>query len=140
MCKRIFFDANIIVDIFDTTRENHIDSLKVYAWAIENNCELFTSCDIVTTIYYIVSKKGKQEAREKIRQINKIIQIIEFSNAEVEQTCALMKEDSCFNDLEDTVQYVLAQAKKCDVIITNDQQFHSPDIELHSSKSFLEVL
>ncbi|MFZ2889850.1 type II toxin-antitoxin system VapC family toxin [Sulfuricurvum sp.] len=140
MCKRIFFDANIIVDIFDTTRENHIDSLKVYAWAIENNCELFTSCDIVTTIYYIVSKKGKQEAREKIRQINKIIQIIEFSNAEVEQTCALMSEDSCFNDLEDTVQYVLAQAKKCDVIITNDQQFHSPDIALHTSKSFLELL
>lgn len=140
MCKRIFFDANIIVDIFDTTRENHIDSLKIYAWAIENNCELFTSCDIVTTIYYIVSKKGKQEARDKIRQINKIIQIIEFSNVEVEQTCALMSEDSCFIDLEDTVQYVLAHTKKCDVIITNDQQFYSPDIALHSSKSFLEVV
>lgn len=137
--QKIFLDTNIIADIFDETRPFHIESSMALNYCYSKGLELFTSCDIITTLYYIYSKKSKSLALQKIETINRVLSVIEFSNAEVEQTCVLMNQDNHFHDLEDTIQYVLAQKMKCDIIITNDKKFHSPEVALHTSKSFLEA-
>ncbi len=49
-----------------------------------------------------------------------------------------MNENSSFCDLEDTLQYVLAKKAGCEVIISNDKDFFSPDLELFNSKEFCE--
>ena len=41
-----------------------------------------------------------------------------------------------FKDLEDIFQYFLAQEMECDLILTNDINFYSPDIEVISSIDF----
>ncbi len=136
MSKNIFIDANIILDIFDNNRPSYKNSLDFYNYVTKNYCNLFTSCDIITTLYYIESKKDRSKALLKIRGINKILNVIEFSNKEVEQTCNLMLEDSDYKDLEDTIQYILAKKLKCDLIISNDKNFISKDIKIQSSKEF----
>lgn len=137
MYKRVFLDANILVDIYDKTRKTHIFSLNSILFLAHNSeVELFTSCDIITTIYYIESKHNKKEALEKILNINQTLNIIEFSNEEVKETCELMKSDSSYIDLEDTIQYILAKKVKCNLIISNDKRFISKDIELLTSKDF----
>lgn len=141
MYKKIFFDTNIIVDIFDDKRVFHQFSLNTHAYIINQGIELFTSCVIITTIYYILSKRDKSLALEQIMDINQTLKIIEFSNKEVIQTCNLMKSDSDYKDLEDTMQYILAQNVGCDLIISNDKNFISKELKMMSSEEFCsEVL
>jgi len=141
MYKKIFFDTNIIVDIFDDKRVFHQFSLNAHAYIINQGIELFTSSDIITTIYYILSKRDKSLALEQIMDINQTLKIIEFSNKEVIQTCNLMKSDSDYKDLEDTMQYILAQNVGCDLIISNDKNFISKELKMMSSEEFCsEVL
>ena len=45
--------------------------------------EVFTSCDIITTLYYILSKKGKIEALDSILDVNEMCSVIEFGNKEM---------------------------------------------------------
>ncbi|MDC7243326.1 MAG: PIN domain-containing protein, partial [Sphaerochaetaceae bacterium] len=73
-------------------------------------------------------------------KINKLCKIIEFSNYEVSQTCELMNKNSKYKDLEDTIQYILAKKEGCDLIISNDKDFVSEDIELLSTAKFIEKI
>jgi len=138
--KSVFIDANIFIDFKDNERDIEQNSLRLLNYLVSNHIKLYTSCDLITTVYYILSKQGREKALYSIEQINKICKIIELSNAEVLQTCQLMREDKNFKDLEDTLQYVLAKNTKCDLIISNDKKFYSTDIELLTSDEAIEKL
>jgi predicted nucleic acid-binding protein len=137
--KRIFLDANIINDIHDSDRSEHRYSVEVLSYAIMNDIELYTSCDIATNVYYITSKYiGKDDALEAIEDIITQFHIIPFGKKELLATTKLMKSDSDYADLEDTIQYTLALQQTCDLIISNDKRFVSKEIELMSSREFFE--
>lgn len=135
---RVFLDANIFLDVYDKNRETHKFSLEAYKYISRNKYKLFTSCDLITTIYYINSKVCKNQALLNIQDINKTLKVIEFSNKEVEKTCSLMLEDTDYQDLEDTIQYIMAKKYKCDLILSNDKNFISKDIKLLTSQKFCE--
>jgi len=135
---RVFIDANIILDTFSKDRKYYKYSLDTYTFLLKQQYQLFTSCDLITTIYYVDSKKDKKQALKNIQAINKTLKVIDFSNQEVEQTCELMLKDSDYKDLEDTLQYMMAKKIKCDMIISNDENFVSKDIEILTSKEFCE--
>ncbi len=140
MYKKIFFDTNIIVDLYDKDRPSHKFSTTCYLYILDKNIQLFTSCDIITTIYYILSKRDKQKALNQIDDINQTLKVVEFENKEIKLTCDLMKKDSDYDDLEDTMQYILAKKMKCDLIISNDKNFTSKEIEIMSSKEFCDLI
>ncbi len=140
MYKKVFLDANIFIDNEDEKRDLEQNSLKVLQYLLSNDIELCTSCDLITTIYYILSKKDKQKALDAVERISKFCKIIDFGNEEVIQTCNLMRENEKFKDLEDTIQYILAKKEGCDLIISNDKNFVSDDIELLTTKEFLEKI
>ena len=137
MYKRIFLDANVIADLFDNTRVFHQHSKEVLLFLAEDTAvELFTSCDIVTTLYYILAKRDKQKALDAILQINELCSVVEFSNAEILQSCKLMQTDKTYKDLEDTIQYVMAKKINAGLILTNDKGFVSEDIKIINSENF----
>jgi len=139
--KRVFLDANIILDIYDKNRPFHKESSKVISILLrQNDIELFTSCDIITTLYYILSKKGKKDALDSILDLNELCNVVEFSNSEINESCKLMKIDKKFTDLEDTIQYVIAKKVSCDLILSNDKKFISDKIVLMSSREFLNKI
>ena len=140
MYKKVFLDANIFIDNEDETRDLEQHSLKVLSYLLTNEIDIFTSCDLITTIYYILAKKDKQKALNSINQINHFCKVIEFSNFEISQTVSLMKENPKFKDLEDTIQYILAKKEGCDLIISNDKEFASDEIELVTTKEFLSKI
>ena len=140
MYKKVFLDANIFIDNEDEKRDLEQNSLKVLQYLLSNDIELCTSCDLITTIYYILSKKDKQKALDAVERISMFCKIIDFGNEEVIQTCNLMRENEKFKDLEDTIQYILAKKEGCDLIISNDKNFVSDDIELLTTKEFLEKI
>ena len=132
---RVFIDANIFLDRFDSSRRFHKSSILAYGYLIYN-AKLFTSCDIITTLYYIGVKVNKNDILKNIQAISKTLKIIEFSNKEVEETCQLMLEDNRFVDLEDTIQYIMAKKQQCDLMLSNDATFKSRDIRVISSEEF----
>jgi len=137
MYKRIFLDANILLDTLSVNRPFSSYSVKGYLYILDHEgIELFTSCDIITTLYYVGSKIDKDVILDNIEVFNKTLKVIEFSNKEVAQTCTLMKENKNYQDLEDTMQYILAKKQNCDLIISNDENFYAEDIEVISSEEF----
>lgn len=138
MYKKVFLDANIFIDNEDSSRDLEKKSLKVLSYLLANEVEVYTSCDLITTIYYILSKRSKAEALNAIERISQFCKIIKFSNKEVQQTCELMKSDTKYKDLEDTLQYILARKEGCDLILSNDTNFTSEEIEKLSTQEFIE--
>jgi len=137
--KKVFLDANIILDMYDDKRPFHIESSEAISRLLQQkDVEIFTSCDIITTLYYVLSKKGKIEALDSILDVNELCSVIEFGNQEIEESCRFMKQNKNFTDLEDTIQYIMAKKASCDLILSNDKGFVSEGIVLMSSLHFIE--
>ena len=132
---KVFLDANILLDVSNNERIFHKFSVATYNYLLRN-AQIFTSCDLITTIYYINSKYDKKQALLNIQAVSKTLKIIEFSNKEVEETCNLMLEDDDYKDLEDTIQYIMAKKHNCDLIISNDKNFVAKDLKILSSEEF----
>jgi len=111
----------------DPSRNKHKEVVEF----IKNNVGNFfyTSCDILTTIYYIASKNRCDNILDKLEYILKLVKIINFSNELALKTIETMRKDKNFKDFEDALQYELAKTIKADFIVTNDKNFYSPDIE-----------
>jgi predicted nucleic acid-binding protein len=136
--KRVFLDANIILDMYDDKRPFHAASSEAILRLLQQKeVEIFTSCDIITTLYYVLSKKGKMDALDSILDVNELCSVIEFGNQEIEESCKFMKKNKNFTDLEDTIQYIMAKKASCDLILSNDKGFVSEDIVLMGSEAFL---
>jgi len=139
MYRRVFLDANVIADMYDHNRPFYAQSKKALLYLSDNdNIKLFTSCDTITTLYYIFSKNDKAKALEAIMQINTLCEVVEFANDEVTQSCILMQTNKEYKDLEDTIQYVMAKKVECDLILSNDKGFASEDIELMTTQQFTQ--
>jgi len=140
MYKHIFLDANVLADIYDESRPFcQYSKEAVNSLLAKEQTELYTSCDIITTIYYIDSKKDKQKALDHIISINEWCTVVEFGNTEVTKSCRLMKQNHKFTDLEDTIQYVMAKKIEADLILSNDADFVSDGIELMNTEQFCKT-
>lgn len=126
--KKIFLDANVLIDFIDANRNKHKKAVEF----IKNNVGNFfyTSCDILTTIYYIASKNKCENVLEKLEYVLKLVKIINFSNELALKTIESMKINKNFKDFEGALQYELAKSIKADFIVTNDKNFYSPDIKI----------
>jgi len=136
--KKVFVDANVIIDMFDKNRENCVVANMIMNYCVDKDIELYTSCDLVTTVYYILSKKGKKKALEDIKAASDIFELIPFANEDLNRAIYLMEKNQRFKDLEDTLQYVLAKKEGCDLILTNDKKFYSPDIQIATTSQFVK--
>ena len=138
---RVFFDVNIINDIYDSKRESSKQSFAALKKCLENEIEVTTSCDIVTNVYYITAKyTDRLSALDALEDVESIFTVLPFDNSILKKSINLMREDSDYVDLEDTIQYVLAKESKCDVIISNDKKFISKGIKLINAKKFDDIV
>ena len=138
--KRIFFDANVFNDVFDDKRATHTQSKEGLLYALKNDMAIYTSCDIVTNIYYITAKyTTKLKALDALELLKDSVEIIPFSTKELTLAIELMRKDSDYTDMEDTIQYVLAKEMDCDLIVTNDKRFVAKKIECIGSENFIEL-
>ncbi len=139
--ENVFFDANIFNDIFDDKRTAHHSSKAALTYALSNDIAVYTSCDIATNIYYITSKyTTKIKALDALEILKDTVGIIPFATVELTQAIALMRSDSDYTDMEDTIQYILAKNTKCAVIVTNDRRFVSKDIVCVDSEGFMGLV
>ncbi|CAA6827191.1 MAG: Unknown protein [uncultured Thiotrichaceae bacterium] len=141
MTQRVFVDANIINDLYDAERPGHKPSFQCLEYFLEQDVTLVTSCDLVTTVYYITARsKDAVQALDALAEVNDIFEIVPFDNALLSQAIGLMQEDEDYKDLEDTLQFVMAKQAECDLILTNDKRFVAKEMQLFSSAGFLATI
>ncbi|MCL4322692.1 MAG: PIN domain-containing protein [Deltaproteobacteria bacterium] len=139
MFKKVFIDANVILDIFDNSRSFSKYSIETISYLLTNSAQLFTSSDLITTVYYILSKKNKNIALKSIKLSLDYLDLIPFSNFETAKAIKLMEADKSYKDFEDTLQYVLAKKNKCEIILSNDNNFYGKDIEIATTEKFCKI-
>jgi len=121
--QNIFLDANICLDLLDSTRGNAKDTIEWYLQNLDNKEYLFYfSADFITTFYYILSERKKIENQ-------KVVSAIESLSKEI-KPIFITKQDylnaiddfnnNKFNDFEDLIILNSALNSNCNIFVTND--------------------
>jgi predicted nucleic acid-binding protein len=128
---RVFVDTNIFLDLI--LRREHFDKALLIFNAIEKRLFSGVILDItILNIDYVANKQIK-DVKEFLKLLTQYFEIVGASNKIIED--ALKLENS---DLEDNVQYLSAKNAKCEMIITNDQNFYKGNIPVVSSSAFVD--
>jgi len=132
--SKIFFDANILLDILLPSRPNHKKALEVYVSICDTYDVLATSENILTTVEYIASKNGTS-----CETIGRFFTALE-SNFELYGFADILKDslsiysEACIQhkkiDFEDLLQLQCAIHNECTTFITEDKGIHKLDANI----------
>ena len=140
MIKKIFFDANIILDMIDSDRGN-VDMVKKLVYnALVKDISLYTSCDILSNVYYVGRKKlAKNILVEEMLRILEIFDIVAIDKA-IAQKALLENKMNLPLDFEDLLQGQCAVVSECDLIVTNDKKFVEGDVKHLSLEEAVKIV
>lgn len=132
--NKIFFDANILLDILMPNRPNHTKAIEVYTAACEQYDTLATSENILTTIEYIASKNGT-DCEVVWKFFNSLQQNFElYTFSEILEESLNLYHDACKKgeklDFEDLLQLESAIKNKCHVFLTEDKAISKLDVNI----------
>ncbi len=115
--KSYFLDTNVILDFIADRKPFSKYALALFKLALEGSCHLWTSDNVITTVYYIIEKEaGSVFAKEKIGLLLRHIEIQPITKADL---LGALSVD--FKDYEDGVQHAAALSHgKIDAIITRN--------------------
>lgn len=132
--SKIFFDANILLDILIPNRPNHLKAMEVYEAVCERYDVLATSENILTTIEYIASKNGT-ECEVVWKFFYSLTQNFELYNfSEILDESLEIYHRACKNkekiDFEDLLQLESAIKNNCQVFLTEDKGIGKLDLDI----------
>jgi len=140
MIKRVFFDANIILDMIDSDRGNVENVRKLVYNALVKELTLYTSCDILSNIYYVARKKlDKETLVKEMLNILEIFEIVAIDKA-LAKKVLLENQVNHALDFEDLLQRQCAEVTQCDLIVTNDKKFVKGEVKHLSLVEALKVV
>ncbi|MEA1917549.1 MAG: hypothetical protein U9N42_08515 [Campylobacterota bacterium] len=121
----IFLDANICLDLLDTTRPTSKKSINWYLKHKDDTDSLFYfSGDFITTFYYILTEKRKHNPKDTLLAIDALGDEIKPHYILHNDFIGAKNQflDDLFNDFEDLIILNSANRLDCDKFITNDKQ------------------
>jgi len=140
MIKKLFFDANIILDMIDSDRGN-VKMVRALVYnALMKDVSLYTSCDILSNVYYVARKKiEKSILVEEMLRILEIFDIVAIDNT-LAKNALLENKIKLPSDFEDLLQSQCAMVSECDLIITNDKKFVDGQVKHLSLEEALKTV
>ena len=127
----IFLDANICLDLLDTSRPTSKASVDWYMkYKVDTAITFYFSGDFITTFYYILTERRKIDKHRVIEAIDALsMEIVPFyinHNDFMEAKNSF--NDNIFNDFEDLIVLHSAVRSKCQKFITNDKSLRKLEI------------
>ncbi len=119
----VFLDANICLDLLDTTRPTSKDSVAWYMAHKDDTKTLFYfSGDFITTFYYILTERRGVDRYKAVRAIDALSEeIIPFYLEQSDFTAAKQSfYEAVSNDFEDLIILHSALRCGCTSFLTND--------------------
>ncbi len=122
---KLFLDANICLDMLDSTRENSKTSIELYMkYRDELSVKFYFSGDFITTIYYILTQRKKIAPSKALEAIDALCN--EITPCYINHDDYLVAKNSffegLFDDFEDLIILGSANRIGCDRFITNDKK------------------
>ena len=138
MHKRVYFDTNVIVDLFDEARPFHGYSIDVFQTIFENEeIDVFINTDTLTNLFYILRshiKLSLDESLQKLQLITQSFSVISYDMLEIEGALEICKKH-IFKDYEDAMQYMCALKEDCTLMIANNpKDFKNASVDVVTSK------
>lgn len=115
MPNKIFFDANILVDLINAGNTNNKLIIFLFDTLLKKNHRLYCSPTTFSITYYFLGKilKNEKILNEKVKSIFSGFHFTREDNLIMEKVV-----NSKFRDLEDALQYFSAEDSGADIIIT----------------------
>ncbi len=132
--RKVFLDANVVLDFLDAERRYHEHSKKVMEILINEDAVIVISEDILTTVYYVV--KDKKAVLNFFEYILHNWEIAAFGRNVIENAVKLCNADMEL-DFEDVSQSLCAGEAGCMVLITNDKNFFKDGVPVLSAEKYI---
>lgn len=156
--KKVFIDANVMMDFLDDKREYtkegdrlpnfqnlHVKAIRLFENLVQDNTILVISEDIMTNIAY--NFRNKKHLIDKfvdfIGSVDSLLhfEIVCFGKDTISNFAVHYKQNDGSMDFEDALQYFCALENGCERIYTNDKSsFPRLDISLYDSNNTLFYL
>ena len=120
---RLFLDANICLDLLDTTRPTSKASVAWYMkYKDDTSIQFYFSGDFITTFYYILTERRKIDAHDVVNAIDALIQEVEPFYLKQSDFLEAKESfsDGILNDFEDLMILHSALRNKSSIFITRD--------------------
>jgi len=117
--KKLFLDANVVVDFIDGTSRHHIITVSLIKALRKQNIRLYISPSTFVIINHLLYKYigNRVTANQKMILLSKM-----FNFSTEDQMVMDQVSNSGFSDLEDAVQYFSARTVKPDFIVTHNNK------------------
>jgi predicted nucleic acid-binding protein len=135
--KKLFLDTNIIIDLLSERQPFYIEAARIFSLADKKEIEISVSAlSFATTNYILLQSKKSDEAKQILRKLKLIVQVLSLDDKIVE----LALNDSDFKDFEDGLQYYTALEHRLDGIITrNLKDFKKSRIPVMTADQYLQT-
>jgi len=137
MASKIFFDANILLDL-TLKRSNYDNSRLIMELAVDHKIEAYTSTSILHILgHYLTKAYGYSHAKELMLSLLVTLTIIDITHE-----TAVMALSSNITDIEDALQYYTAIHHKLNYFISGDKQLQKssiPALPVFTAQEFLKV-
>ena len=137
MNKVLFVDSDVILDVLEQRKEFYEYSALILSLGDEKKVKLVTTSLVFANVYYLLRKHlGIEKAKESLRKLRIIIDVISVNAKEVD--LALNSE---LSDFEDALQYFTALDNKIEFIITrNVRDYKNPKLIVQTPQQYIEGL
>ena len=136
MSKRVFLDANVVLDFLDGKRAKNSQAVSLVKYLVINEWTIVISEDMLSTIFYI--DKNSDRVLYFFKKISKDWQIIPFGMQVISDSISRALDYNL--DLEDILQCLCAKENGCEVLITNDNKFHDCGLSIQTVDAFLHAV
>lgn len=132
---KVFLDTNVIIDLFDSTREFHMPAAVVFDLAVKGKLDVSVCSQSFVNAFYVLRKiYSKADLYDKMHKLFKLCNVTPVDALIIER--ALNREG---HDFEDTVQYFSYRTIDANIILTRDKKgFEEYEVECLSPSDFLD--
>ena len=132
--KRIFLDTDVVMDFLTKRQPFAVEAMKLMEYSNRKELELCISSLSLSNIHYLISRiENKSKAREKIKGILKLVDILSIHKSTTEKAAY-----SEFKDFEDAIQNFCAEENGIKSIITrNVKDYSKSTLSIQTPKEFI---
>lgn len=119
--NNIFIDTNILIGAYSDSK--NFDQEKrcwKYLSTIKGKNIYVSSLSIAQFVSVFQHKKNNDKIKKDVKNILAKVDVIEFTKQDIEASLKLKQ-----HDLEDNIQYVLAEKLKCGIFVTQNKKDYS---------------
>ena len=114
--NHIFVDTNIL-NGFYLNKAADVECLR-YLYSLKEKKLFISSLSVGQLVAFFHKKLANDKIKETVRYLFTKFTVIEFNEQDIQES--LLYD---FQDLEDTIQYVVGKKMKCYYFVTNDKYF-----------------